>query len=100
METIYKYNIPFVQGYFEIEMPLSAEILHFDWQIEDSVHTLKIWALVETEERKCKRVFLLVGTGHEIPYGTDLKYIGSVKIKLGVFMYHLFEAPSKLHRRN
>ena len=95
MQTIYKYSVPFEKGYFEIDMPFFAKILHFDWQIEDSVHTLKIWALVEPEERMEKRVFLLVGTGHAISHVTELKYIGSVKIELGVFMYHLFEAVNR-----
>ncbi len=85
MKTIYKYKItPYVEEY---DLPLNAEILTVQVQIED----VCIWAIVDSEEtiRQCRRI-KIYGTGHEM---TDEKhkYIGTFQMNGGVGIFHVFE---------
>jgi hypothetical protein len=72
--------------YFEIEMPVGAEILC----VQVQYGTAKIWALVDDPTITEKRKFRIKVTGEEFNR-FDLKYIGTVQLHDGHFVGHLFE---------
>lgn len=88
MKTIHKYEIYLGFG-FSILMLQGAEILTFQNQNE----TPQIWALVDISQPMESRRFATYGTGHQIDkdYESRLKYIGSVQLQTGNFVFHLFE---------
>lgn len=99
MKTIYKYPLmttpELVGGHIfeEIELPIGAEVLTIEIQNKDNVC---LWAVVNPEEeQKETRKFVLFGTGMGIPDSLELKYIKTILISDGVFVYHGFEILNK-----
>lgn len=90
MKRIFKYDIP-VADYFELELPLNAEVLTFQSQRE----SFYIWAIINDEEglNDEKRYFRLAGTGHDLTedFPKIKKYIGTAQIAGGGLVFHLFE---------
>lgn len=83
---IYKYIVPVKLSFFNLDLPLGAEILAF--QIQDN--TPVIWVLVNTETVKERRHFAVRGTGEAMnDWRTTDKYIGTVQMP--PFVWHLFE---------
>lgn len=82
--TIWKF--PFtVSDMVAIEMPKGAKVLRVDLQAQPCV-----WALVNPESEKVRRVFYIFGTGHSLgPRANDLQYIGT--FFEGPFVWHVFE---------
>jgi hypothetical protein len=76
-------------------MPKGAKLLRFDVLKEEEVvsgslaRALTLWAEVESNNVKEKRVFKIYGTGDEIK--EDAKYVGTAFDKDGVFVWHLYE---------
>jgi hypothetical protein len=70
-------------------MQKGAEIIHIAEQYGD----ICMWAIVDTDAEQEKRCFNIVETGHEIynDMGINRKYIGSVHLDGGSFVFHIFE---------
>lgn len=87
MLTIHKFAVPTIDTEIEIEMPVSTKIL----TVQNQREWMYIWALVNTEAPKEKCKFMIFGTGHEIPKGVHLEYIGTTQYDDGHFVWHLFK---------
>ena len=83
---IWKYEL-LVNDTQSVDMPVNAEILSVDSQRG----TLFLWAMVDADEMKEKRVFEVIGTGNPVPQGmgTERRFIGTVL--MGPFAWHVFE---------
>lgn len=82
---IYKYAINITDEQV-IELPKGAEILTA--QLQDKI--LQMWAIVNPNAEKQKRVIEIYGTGHPFPFGmAERKYIATVQ-KDGL-VWHIFE---------
>jgi hypothetical protein len=84
---IYKYPIEIVD-FQKVTLPLNAKILTAQMQ----GRTLCLWAQVEerntsTEERSIE----VFGTGHPMSQTLNRKYINSVQMADGAFVWHVFE---------
>lgn len=82
---IYKYPIAISEN-FTILMPLGAEILSFQAQND----ILNIWAAVWPNSSFEERKFSLLGTGFDIDMDLVKKFIGTVQVMDGRFVWHLF----------
>jgi hypothetical protein len=86
MTTIWKYPLKAVERQV-VEMPKGATILSVQTQHGD----VCIWALVDPEAKKESRTIWIVGTGHEMPEGIHLRYLGTTQTPGGTFVPHVFE---------
>lgn len=80
---IYKYPLEITDEQ-EIEMPEAAKILTV--QVQNNIPC--IWARVNPEGRLIKYKVYMYGTGHECPYYTDDRYIGT--FQYGPLVFHVF----------
>ena len=87
MKTIYKYQVTPTDPRLEIELPGSAKVVFVGSQL---VGVVNFWVELDPEVVKHKRIFVLHGTGHDIPDNHD--YIGSVLDS--PFVWHLYEENS------
>lgn len=90
MKQIFKYRLPIETptptGYFVVEMPRGAKVLHVHSQEPDQVAPF-LWALVDANAPKEPRAFAIHGTGH--PHNADpAEYLGSAHC--GPFVWHVF----------
>lgn len=85
MKVIYKYRLE-VTDCQEIEMPIDSEILTVQSQGEIGC----LWAMVDTEFEKEKKIIRIVGTGHTVPPDCG-QYIGTFQMAGGVLIWHVFE---------
>ena len=85
--TIWKFELGIT--YTALEMPVNAEILTVQTQKE----TPYLWALVDPNESKETRTFVVYGTGHPISYdmGSNRIYIGTYQLQGGSLIFHVFE---------
>lgn len=88
MKTIWKYKLDVNDNVF-IEMPKGAQVLSV--QIQDGAPC--IWALVDPDAKKEKRLFEVLGTGHTMPedMGINRAFIGTFQLWAGRLVFHLFE---------
>jgi hypothetical protein len=88
METrrIWKYELEITDEQ-TVNMPMHADILTVQMQ----GGTMCMWALVEPENVKRPRKFLVVGTGNPMPDGMQ-RYVGTVQMMQGSLVWHIFEA--------
>lgn len=70
-----------------LEMPLDAEILCVQTQSGCPC----IWAKVETDFPKEKRLFHIYGTGHTLQDEYEMKYLGTYQQMSGALIFHVFE---------
>jgi len=89
MRVVFKYVIP-MQNEFAIEMPLKAQILCGQMQRG----TPCIWALVDDQKAKEKRMFRLIGTGRFGAESEGMIYIATFQLDAGDLVLHLFNCPS------
>ena len=84
---IYKYVVPIGKPFFDLELPLGAEILAFQKQDNTPV----IWVLIDEHHiRKEFRHFTVRGTGEAMnDWRSSDTYIGTIQIS--PFVWHLFE---------
>lgn len=83
MITIHKYQFE-IADEIEIEMPIGSEILSI--QIQDGKPTM--WARVNTDMQKAKRIFLVYGTGHEM--NPKFVYAHIATIQFNGSVWHIF----------
>ena len=84
MRIVHKYKLGLIGGAQSLGLPIGAEVVHFDMQEGKPM----LWVLVETPARLEERVFHIVGTGHWLPEGQALTYIGTTMDP--PFVWHLF----------
>lgn len=85
-QVVYKYPVP-LQDEFDLELPKTAELLHFAAQGDDLCLWARVW-LGETET--ITRRFRLAGTGH-ILESPPIRDLGTVLLEDGKLVLHLFE---------
>jgi hypothetical protein len=83
MQTVWKYML---QSSSELDLPKEAQIL----SVHEQGDNVCMWVLVDSEAEKEKRKFVVFGTGHEIP-DHPMKFIGTVHIRNGALVFHIFE---------
>lgn len=86
-KRIYKYPLQITDKQ-EIELPVTAEVVAVQAQGDE----LFFWAAVDISEKTKPRVFRVIGTGHDIPDGKFLHYLGTVQTHGGVLVWHVFES--------
>lgn len=85
--VLYKYPIS-VSGKVEpLSLPRGAEVLHFGMQ--DGIP--RIWALVNPENEKEQRNFLVLMTGQPMPTDIEAFYLGTAMTADHDFVFHAFE---------
>ena len=85
MRTIFKYELSVCDGRQLVAVPYPGQGVHVGVQGEK----ICLWAEVETERRKVTRFFHVFGTGHQIPNGQCLVWIGTVQ--MGEFVWPVYE---------
>lgn len=86
MKTIWKYELE-TMDVRVVEMPVGAEIL----TVQEQRGKLCLWALVDPEADKERRVFCIHGTGHPVSTVALKKYIGTYQLMEGALVFHVFE---------
>jgi hypothetical protein len=91
-KTIWKFQIP-IMDQFILSLHEGAEILTVQEQFGDAF----VYALIDVDKEKKDRIFQLFGTGHLMydELNRQRKYIGTVQLDKGNFVYHLFEVIRK-----
>lgn len=86
MKTIWKIPIP-IQDNIAIELPAGATVLTIQTQHNEPC----LWALVEPDAPKKRRIFHLYWTDHPIEDADHLSYVGTFQMRGGALAFHLFE---------
>jgi len=93
MTTIWKFPVTMKdEDDIEIEMPTGAYILTVQSQGDPVFAVPFVWARVDPEAPKEKRLFRVFGTGYPIEE-PGLFYIGTFQMRAGALVFHLFEKP-------
>jgi hypothetical protein len=73
-----------------IRMPKGSEVLTAQVQGEE----LCLWAMVDPDNLMEDRMFLIVGTGHNMPevFG---RYVATVQMENGLLIWHIFEGEQR-----
>lgn len=89
MRTIYKYEILPGQS---IPLPKGAAILSVGAQGDN----MFLWAMIDPHEDVVSQVRCIevYGTGHNIPEQDSLVFIGTVMMRGGSLVFHVFERTS------
>ena len=85
MKAVWKYTLD--PGEQTIAMPVGAKVLSCH------VHHGKpcLWALVYPDAPLILRRFLVKGTGHDIDQDLKLHFSGTILMRGGSLVYHVFE---------
>ncbi len=86
MEVVYKYQLV-VTDRQEIKMPKEAKILTV--QVQNGQPC--IWAKVNPDNDTEKVAIRIHGTGHQIPDGERLEYIGTFQLPRYSLVFHAFK---------
>ena len=86
--TIWKYVL---RPTCALEMPKGAQILSVHAQISPVKEDICIWALLDPTQPKETREFSVFGTGHPVPPGTNMKFLGTAFLNNGALVFHVFE---------
>jgi len=82
---VWKYPIHTAQEV--ISMPVESEILSAGAQGDQ----IFLWAKVDDSHRAYEaREIIVAGTGHNLPEGVDLEFLGTVQMPNGL-VFHVFE---------
>lgn len=85
MQTIYKYALPQTVSATKVQLYEDARIL--DVQMQDDA--LVFWALIEDTKPPKDFMFLVAGTGIELPLDmSEWRYVGTAQD--GYYVWHLF----------
>ncbi len=85
--VVWKYQLR-VADQQVIEMPEHAIVLDVQTQYGQPC----IWALVDPKALLESVSIRTIGTGHEVPDGQRLDYIGTYQLADGSIVYHVFSA--------
>lgn len=86
-KSIWKFAIE-VEDLQAITIPKAAEILSV--QVQNG--QICIWAIVNPSSPTVERVIRMAGTGHDLTNRPPLgKFIGTVQINGGQFIFHVFD---------
>lgn len=93
MKTIHKYAVK-KEDEFIVNMPVGAKILTVQMQFGQP----QMWAVIDDDEDIPlePRHFRLAGTGHPLwihdsPINGQHEYIGTIQMREGTLVFHLFE---------
>lgn len=86
MTTIWKFPLNRVDK-TTLSIPKDAKILCV--QLQYSVPCL--WAMVNPENERVERTFLIYGTGHEVVDEDVIEYLGTFQLLGGGLVFHVFE---------
>lgn len=89
MHAIWKYEIP-LGDRFAVEMPESAQVVAVGVQADGPV----MWVLVDPDEPRAPRTFLLATTGRDFELGPNDEHVGTFQVHLPggtEFVGHVFE---------
>lgn len=86
MKTIWKFPL-ITTDINTIDMPIGAEIL----TVQEQYGKPCLWAVVDDDVEKERRVFAIYGAGHSVSVVTDKKYIGTYQLMEGALIFHVFE---------
>lgn len=91
MKTVYKYNLANknFSNICTISAPEGAEFLYAGNQHEE----MCVWAEVDTNNEMVDYQFEIFGTGEEIKIdmGVDRKYLNSVMLNSGYYVFHIYQ---------
>ena len=82
MKTVHKYLLDDVRT--QVSTYEGARFIHVANQRE----RIAVWAEVNTLARECVRTLHMVGTGTDVPAGTD--HIGSALVAAGEYVFHIY----------
>lgn len=85
MKTVWKTQL-LLQDEQEIEVPSCAEFLCADSQFEQ----VCVWYRCDPAQAMERRTIIICGTGHPAPEPINGRHLGSVKLKAGAFVWHVF----------
>lgn len=85
MKSIWKFSLG-ESTHPILTMPVGAEILSVQTQRDEP----QLWALVDPDAPKAKRQFHVYGTGWDVEQ-ENLRFIGTVQMRGGAFVFHVFE---------
>lgn len=90
MKTIWKFPIPVTDSWV-IEVPKGAVFLNV---AESEVPaTISLWAEVDPEQPLVPRMFVVLGTGNQMPEGIHLRHVSTVRDRQ--FVWHVYEVVSQ-----
>lgn len=94
METIYKFNIPVLDGTCTVILPKRHKVLKVGVDLDN---LLCLWAAVDAKDTEvvCKE-FICLWTGEDIPEVPQYKYLNTLECRRHVtdgctYIYHIFE---------
>lgn len=78
---------------YEVKMPVGAIVLSTGMQADEVGHEdIYVWAIVDDTSPVERRVFSVFATGHSVLPNDPGKFIGTVMLSGGTFVFHIFEA--------
>ena len=92
MRTIWKKNLEFTHKKQELHMPVGAQVL----TVKEQRGKPCLWYTADSVAEHVTRTFIMVGTGHQMPYGPDrdITYVGTVFFDDDYLVFHVFEIGS------
>lgn len=89
-QTIWKFGVP-IDDEVGVKMPKGAVVLSVQVQHDQPT----VWALVDTEAKTEVRSFHWRGTGHPADGLNPKQYVGTIQVRGGALVFHLFEGAAK-----
>lgn len=89
MKRIYKYPLP-ITGEVTLDMPIASELLSVKEQAGNIVAYAMVDVPDEGEPNTCRKIFRIVGTGHDADHLEGFRFIDTVKLMGGGLMFHVF----------
>lgn len=84
--TIWKYTLALSDEPSEVEIPISATLVHIDEQ----AGLPRMWFIVNPHETRTRtRTFMIVSTGHV--WNVYARHLGSYVSKISPFVWHVLE---------
>ena len=86
MRRVFKYPLALADTQ-SVEIPDGGTIL----AVQDQAGQLCLWALVDPARPAASRQIEIRGTGHAVPGGGEMAYLGTVQQASGGLVWHVFE---------
>lgn len=83
-QTVWKFPLGRLSSRVEVDMPTGAKVI----EVAEQHGMFTLWAVAVRGSMSQRRVFHIVGTGHDIPADAHT-YLGTVHT--GGFVFHVFE---------